>query len=197
MGRILEAQKQAKRQALLDAAYGLFLEQGGTEKASISDIAARAGVAKGTFYLYFPGKEGIVQALCDKISDRVLHEAFDAMQKKRTDELAQNVILLVDFIVEYFKKDPLVLRVLERKFSWPHLESKLAGGTDPMFSAMMQDVRSSAAFAQRSEKEIFYLIFSMISLCGTVCYTSIIEHRPAEIDAMKPALYEIIRKTLQ
>ena len=41
--------------ALFQSAYDLFLNQG-IEKTSISDIAKKAGVAKGTFYLYFADK---------------------------------------------------------------------------------------------------------------------------------------------
>ena len=48
-----EENKRLKRVAILDAALQLFTDQGWS-KTSISDIAARSGVAKGTFYL-FPG----------------------------------------------------------------------------------------------------------------------------------------------
>ncbi len=48
----------ATRRALLDAALSSFLEQGFAE-TRMSDVAARAGVAKGTTYLYFPDKAAL------------------------------------------------------------------------------------------------------------------------------------------
>ena len=51
MGKVDE-NKHQKMDALFQSAYDLFLNQG-IEKTSISDIAKKAGVAKGTFYLYF------------------------------------------------------------------------------------------------------------------------------------------------
>ena len=54
MGKVDE-NKQLKLEALYKSAYDLFIEQG-IEKTSVSDITKRAGVAKGTFYLYFTDK---------------------------------------------------------------------------------------------------------------------------------------------
>jgi AcrR family transcriptional regulator len=52
----------ARRQAILDAALLVFAEHG-FEAARLDDVAARAGVAKGTLYLYFPSKEALFEAL--------------------------------------------------------------------------------------------------------------------------------------
>jgi AcrR family transcriptional regulator len=49
-------QVEARRQAILDAALTVFAAQG-YEAARLDDVAARAGVAKGTLYLYFKDKE--------------------------------------------------------------------------------------------------------------------------------------------
>ena len=51
----------AKRVAIRDAARALF-RQFGVKKTSIREIAARAGVAVGTVYLYFPSKDDLVVA---------------------------------------------------------------------------------------------------------------------------------------
>ena len=51
MGKI-DNNKQMKRESLLDSAFSLFIDNG-FNKTSISDIVNNAGVAKGTFYLYF------------------------------------------------------------------------------------------------------------------------------------------------
>ena len=51
----VELNKKKKQDALLNTAYHLFTEKG-FQKTSISDIVNEAGVAKGTFYLYFKDK---------------------------------------------------------------------------------------------------------------------------------------------
>ena len=57
MGKI-DNNKQMKRESLLDSAFSLFIDNG-FNKTSISDIVNNAGVAKGTFYLYFKDKYDI------------------------------------------------------------------------------------------------------------------------------------------
>lgn len=192
---LLEQKKEEKRQALLDAAYGLFLERG-TGKTSISDIAERAKVAKGTFYLYFQDKDAVLQALLGKISSRVLKEAYESVEVQGNANFADNVIALVDYIIEYFKRERLILRLLQRNLSWPSLENELSTGTSPLFSHLMQAVKTSPEMAGRSEDEIMKRIFIIIEMCGSICYSSIIEGKPDDIDAMKPVLYDIIRHAL-
>ena len=51
-----------RRQQILAAARSVF-DAKGYESATISDIVAKAGVAQGTFYLYFDSKKGLVVEL--------------------------------------------------------------------------------------------------------------------------------------
>ena len=54
--------KEARPQEILEAALGVFAEKG-FAAARMDDIAARAGVSKGTIYLYFDSKEAVFKAL--------------------------------------------------------------------------------------------------------------------------------------
>lgn len=195
MGHLLDQKKEEKHQSLLDAAYTLFLEKG-AGKTSISDIVQKANVAKGTFYLYFRDKEDILQALVYKISYRVLAAAYEHLQNNRTDDFVENVILLVDYVIEYFKRDGLVLRLLERNFSWPMVETELVSSSDPLFKRLMSDLHESPLAQKYTEEELFKLIFVFIEMIGSTAYSSIVLGRPDDIDNMKPVLYGIIRRSL-
>lgn len=61
------ARGRATRQALIDAAEQVFLEES-YDRASIAEITRRAGVAQGTFYLYFPDKKAAFAALVRKLN---------------------------------------------------------------------------------------------------------------------------------
>jgi AcrR family transcriptional regulator len=56
----------ARREQLLDAALSCFVERGyhGTH---VAHVIARAGVARGTFYLYFDSKHEVFSALVDRM----------------------------------------------------------------------------------------------------------------------------------
>ena len=192
----LEQQKQEKKQSLLDAAYALFTEKGIT-KTSVDEIVRGANVAKGTFYLYFHDKTDVLQDLIYKTSYRVLTEAHASVSANSSGDFVEDVILLVDYVIEYFKHNKLTLRLLERNFSWPIMAQQLAEPTDPLWTSFAESLKTSPLAGRYSSEEMFRLIYIIIDMCGSVCYSSIIEHKPDTIDNMKPVLYGIIRKILQ
>lgn len=57
-----ERRKEARPGELVDAALDLFVEKGYAATRS-EEVAARAGVSKGTLFLYFPSKEALFQAV--------------------------------------------------------------------------------------------------------------------------------------
>jgi AcrR family transcriptional regulator len=56
------AQQAARREEILKAALAVFAEHG-FEAARLDDVAKRAGVAKGTLYLYFKDKTALFEEL--------------------------------------------------------------------------------------------------------------------------------------
>lgn len=64
------ARGEATRRRILDAAEAVFGERGYHE-ASVSEITARAGVAQGTFYIYFPSKLEIFVELVEDVGKRL------------------------------------------------------------------------------------------------------------------------------
>lgn len=186
--------KEEKRLALLDAAESLFKERG-PQKTSVSDIADRARVAKGTFYLYFRDKDAVLRALFNRISYRLLNDAYAYVQTQNCTTFPDKVIALVDYIIEYFKHDKLVLMLLQRNLSWPDMSYELKTNHDSLYARAVQIVRESSD-CTLSEDEIMKRISIFVAMCGSSCYSSIIEGKPYPIDEMKPVLYDIIRKSL-
>lgn len=57
-----QRRKQARPQELLEAALALFVEKGFAATRA-EEVAQRAGVSKGTLYLYYPSKEELFKAV--------------------------------------------------------------------------------------------------------------------------------------
>lgn len=104
-----EAQKQATRRALLDAARALVAERG-VEGVSVVEVGRRAGVSHSLINAYFDGKAGLIAAL---VRD------FNAPQVARSREIAEGpggavarlrAILLA--WAEFDLADPALMRVL-------------------------------------------------------------------------------------
>ncbi|GAA2054688.1 hypothetical protein GCM10009839_73720 [Catenulispora yoronensis] len=60
------------RSALVAAARVVF-ERDGYLDARLSDISAEAGVASGSLYTYFEGKEEIFQAVAEQVTEEMVH----------------------------------------------------------------------------------------------------------------------------
>ena len=82
-GRTLSRRGQETRARLLEAAEQVFADLG-YHDASIVKITEAAGVAQGTFYLYFCGKREIFDELVRDLNRRVRHAMKDASSHGRT-----------------------------------------------------------------------------------------------------------------
>ena len=65
-----ERRKQARPGELLDAALDLFVEKG-FSAARVDEVAERAGVSKGTLFLYFQSKEDLFKAV---VRENIVHQ---------------------------------------------------------------------------------------------------------------------------
>jgi AcrR family transcriptional regulator len=72
--------KEARPSEILEAALSVFAEKG-FAAARMDDIAARAGVSKGTIYLYFPSKEAVFKALVRETVGARIGELVGLIQK--------------------------------------------------------------------------------------------------------------------
>lgn len=73
-GRGDEASVQARRAQILDAATRVFALKG-IQRATIREIAAEAGLADGTIYLYFANKAALLLGILDRINESERREA--------------------------------------------------------------------------------------------------------------------------
>ncbi len=89
-----ERRKDARPQELLAAALDLFVERG-YAATRLDDVAAQAGVSKGTLYLYFTNKEELFKAVVRENMVPVLGEAEGIVQhfEGSTADLFREIIL--------------------------------------------------------------------------------------------------------
>lgn len=88
-----------RRKQLLDAAQALIMELG-YETMTMSDVAERAGVGKGTVYLYFDSKADLLQGLRVRYWDEIVSVARDATTR-RTRSWHRRVSQLFEDLVDH------------------------------------------------------------------------------------------------
>ncbi len=196
MGQVLDQKKEEKKKNLLEAARILFL-QNGFSKTSISEIAKQAQVAKGTFYLYFKDKDELLEHLISQIGRHILTLAYEYTEQHITEDFTENVILFVDYIITYFSAHKDSLRLIRRNFTWSMVQHNLEQPeNDTLHQQLLKRLQAFPASQNHTQQELFNIIYIIVELCGSVCYSSIIEQIPDTIDHIKPLLYTMIRRIL-
>src|SRR3954468_16198465 len=76
-----------RRSELLSAARTVFGKKG-YDGATVSEIVGRAGVAQGTFYLYFPGKDALAGAFAETLAMRFAQLADEKTSRSRSFDAA-------------------------------------------------------------------------------------------------------------
>jgi AcrR family transcriptional regulator len=89
---------EARRAAIFAAALDEFTARG-YERARLDDVAKRAGIAKGTIYLYFADKETLFQELVRSM----VHPVLGALEKLRGIDIPARV--LVETLLATFIRD--------------------------------------------------------------------------------------------
>jgi AcrR family transcriptional regulator len=89
-----ERRKDARPQELLAAALDLFVDRG-FASTRLEDVARRAGVSKGTLYLYFSNKEELFKAVVRENIVPVIGDAEDTIAgfEGHSAELLRHVLL--------------------------------------------------------------------------------------------------------
>src|SRR5262245_23451685 len=105
MSESVLSRKQAsaqRRAAILEAARTVFARQGYADTV-VEDIAAQAGIGKGTLYLYFPSKEQIYFAALLDDARRLDGETRDAMARAENwqDAVAAYVMVRLRYLDEH------------------------------------------------------------------------------------------------
>ena len=192
--------KVIKRNNLFDSAYDLFMNKG-IESTSIDDIVKKAGVAKGTFYLYFKDKYDIIDRLILAKSSNILNEAVkytESKIKKESVGFEDGVIYFADYIIESLKENKKLLRIIHKNLSWGIYRRALANpeqytAMNNITNMFISNIKSIKTCMQDDPEKILFMI---IELTGSVCYSSIILEEPDTIENMKPILFKTIRKMI-
>ncbi|HEV3474545.1 MAG TPA: TetR/AcrR family transcriptional regulator [Actinomycetota bacterium] len=188
-------QPDVRRQELMDAAVRVFVEKG-IARTTVSDITQSAGVAKGTFYLYFTSKENLLGALKERFVNDVLAHATSHYERVGREDwwaLADSIIeSFTDFMLE--RKD--MIHVIVQEGLAPEssqLFAECEAKVDAMFAAGIQAGIQAGVF-RTSDPELLGR-FIHHAFDGALTH-GILYGPPIDRDRFVAAAKELVRKAL-
>ena len=134
-----QRRKEARPQELLDAALDLFVEKGFAATRS-EEVAVRAGVSKGTLYLYYPSKEELLK---------------EVIRHNMVNQIAEGVTIVRDFVGSTSELLALVFTLW-----WERIGETRASG---IMKLMMSEVRNFPEIAQFYVDEVVHPAERMVS----------------------------------
>ena len=198
-----EENKQHKRLSLLNTAFELFTTKG-VNKTSISEISEQAGIAKGTFYLYFKDKYDIRNKLISHHSSLVLSKALDSLRNEHYEDkysgleyFKNTFIFIADNVINQFTENKSLLTFISKNLSWAIFKKALTAGSADESIDFRDTYYSLIERSGVNFKEPEIMLFMIIELISSISYSAILYNDPLDIDGLKPYLYNTINYIIE
>ena len=192
MGKV-DTNKKLKENSLLKTAFEFFTTKG-FSKTSITDIVSKAGVAKGTFYLYFKDKYDIRNKLISHKSSQLFKKAIaDLGDKLDALPFEEKIIKVSDHIINQLNENQSLLTFISKNLSWGIFKTAITSPVsddDVDFSSIYEKLLSEAP---KGIKDPEIMLFMIIELVSSTCYSAILYKEPCSLEKLKPYLYNNIR----
>ncbi len=184
--------KEHKEESLFDTAYRLFVEKG-FQQTTISDIVNKAGVAKGTFYLYFKDKHDIRDRIIIRKTYKLIEESLAKDEIQSLTKFEDRLLFIVDFIIDYLNENKALLNFMHRDLIFGIYKGTFSkkvqdNSNQTIMDLFVEGVKHSDYVMERPDY-VFCLILELIS---TVAYSSIVLGEPAPIEVMKPYVHQSV-----
>ncbi len=193
--KVLENKKN-KKNALLKSAFDLFTKTD-IHSVSVQDIVKQAGVAKGTFYLYFKDKYQARDVLIQNEAMRLFNNAHLELEKNDIQDFEDAVVYIINQVLLQLENNPIILKFIERNLSWgifhEHLQNTIEGNTLDLVSNFRSLAEKNGYYFDRPE----VVLYIIIETAGSTCYNSILYNQPLPIKEFKPYLFQSIRAILR
>ncbi len=158
-----------KKQRLLEAAREVFSRRGYRD-STIADITAEAGVGKGTFYLYFRGKEELFREVVRDGVRRLRRALAESVGK--IDDPEERVRRAVPVIFSFCREEAGLYLVIFRETAL--IEMQDPGKYDEFYQPLIRDFRSVIEEGVRrgdfSVRDPEVVAYGMIGLMSSLIY---------------------------
>lgn len=177
--------EQDKRQALLAAARTVFARDG-FHRAAVRDIAQEAGVATGTFYLYFSSKEACLLGLIDDFYRLLMTRILEsrAVRAGVLDKLAASIAT----VVRTFAAHRDLARIVLAAGAHPAFDERLAALHGDFARMVGEDLAEAIAEGLLPEQDVAVTAPALVGAIYEVIVARLREGRPEDLEAAVPAL---------
>lgn len=190
MGK-LELNKKKKKDALYNTAFELFTTKG-LAKTTISDIVEKAGVAKGTFYLYFKDKYDIRNKLVSHKTGELFYQAHQALSRTGLTGFEEQLHFIIDYILTELDQNRALLLFISKNLAWGVFKGAFEEKMPDEDYHFYQSYLNLLSQNSRTYKNPELILFTIFELVGSTCYSCILYQQPVSMSEYRPYLHKAI-----
>ncbi len=185
--------KNEKYTKILDTALGLF-EKNGTHLVSIDEIVKGAGVAKGTFYLYFKDRYDLISTLIIEKASKYMSLLSDEYKPRDFGDVSTSVRHYIEYISDFLQKNKTLCILIEKNLNT--CVNAVAQTKEGPIKELYEKIFSELINCGVSEAEARAKLYLYIELIVSSCCNAIIRETPYTIEELKPHLCQIIESSI-
>lgn len=182
--------KSEKYIRLIDCAFDLF-EKRGPHVVSIDEIVKAAGVAKGTFYLYFQDKYDLISKLILDKAARYMRELnFRSNVIETPAEFDETLLSYLEYVCRFLEKNKTLTLLIDKNINV--CVNALIETTDSPLYALYEEIKKYLLRCGIEEKEIDVKLYLCVELIVSSCCNAILREHPYGLCEVKCNLHKII-----
>lgn len=184
--------KLEKKQKILETAYNLFMTKtvGAT---AVDDVVKAAGIARGTFYLYFKDKSDLLEQIILFKSTESMKQLIVAVKNDIEEKgmgIFESARLFSNMYIDFLLAHKDILAVVNKNISscmrmYPNFYDKEA---EELFGYIVEKF-TSVGFSPEKAHKIIYILADMI---GSVCSDAILYAKPFALEEIRPLVTDSV-----
>ncbi len=182
--------KLEKKMRILDTAFSLFKDSS-VSATAIDDIVKAAGIARGTFYLYFKDKNDLLEQIIiyksTEAMKAVIKSTFSVTITEETDfyDMFRKFLnCFIDFLIENRE----ILPVMTKNFSSciKNLPEIYDSDIQVFYEQFIDYMKNFGYTSDNARKTVFIVI----DMAGSVCADAVLQNKPYPIEEIRDIVVE-------
>lgn len=186
----ISKKKSEKYIRIIDSAFELF-EKRDPHVVSIDEIVKSAGIAKGTFYLYFHDKHDLVSRLILDKAEKYMNEiSFEKKEIATDEEFGKTLRSYLEYLCAFLEKNRTLTMLIDKNINV--CVNAIVETTDSPLFELYKEIESYLIKCGTEEKDFTVRFYLYVELIVSSCCNAILREHPYGLCEVKSNLYKII-----
>ena len=185
----VKTKKLEKKKKIIETAYQLFINAG-ISATAIDDVVKSAGIARGTFYLYFKDKSDLLEQMVFYKSAETMKELMLETEQMLSPEVGFLTLVrrFVELFIRFYAEHKDVMMVLSKNMTsflrhFPDLQDPEAQA----FYDKIVDRFVAYGYTRDNAHKMIYIVIEMLS---SVCADAILYDKPFTLSSLRRMITE-------